>query len=584
MASDSEHSAQAVAMNGFLDEVRQDLLIDVPTTPQDDGSSARSRDQSMPPTECPNSPVDTSTSFRSEIDNEAASQSSLIPSSVTPPPASQLLNIPGTAVANSVGYGGSQQSGFVSPPATCLPAARRDDAGVGFTTPTQQQVAEASTDDLRYMLQTLLAQHSRLKMEAAHHKMQNVLLNLQAQEDANRAAVEHEMTRREVQALQQAECARQARRDISTASETAQAKYLQLEAMYRQATEDNQRLNMRLKGAKKVIEARENEIASLTEQEAVLLNRIRENREHFHILCSPGGMFHGATTPKPQVPSPQQQRGTPRQTPKSAAHRETHRDHGNGNFAVLLEALSQDNNSAPSTPVSGPRSNGRVPSRHTRNVQSMSSLPTTPVGRSRGTHGMLLPSVDLVPQTEPPQRQTRFYPETPTAPRSRERRKSRESTISAEDNEELARQALQSVAASFGSRGSQASLNSRRRQSREGEREEDEVFESQASQAASEMLRRDPRESFEVASSVGNSRDVTPAAADKSAKLQAKIFGPLNKSGMMAASAKRKFTEGVDEFSMRDRTASPTKKLRDAGGLRGDQARVGLGIQYSQEM
>ncbi|KAK4165634.1 hypothetical protein QBC43DRAFT_31044 [Cladorrhinum sp. PSN259] len=587
MSSDSEQSAQAVAMNGFDEDDRNpaDLLLDddIPATPQEDGVTSLPSPQptSMPPTEAPNSPIDTSVSFRSEIDNEATSQSSLVPPSITPPPpSSQLLQLPGVPVANSSVYNGSQQSGFVSPPTTCLPAVRREenDVAVGFRTPTHQQVAEASADELRNMLNHLMAEHSRLKMEAAHHKMQNVLLNMQAQEDANRAAVEHEMTRREVQALQQAECARQARRDISTATETAQAKYLQLEAMYRQVAEDNQRLNTRLKGAKKVIEARENEIATLTEQEAVLLNRIRENREHFHILCSPGGMFHGATTPKAQAPSPQQPRGTPRQTPKSAHN---HRDlHGNGHFAALLEVVSQDHNSAPSTPRSG----NRATQKHTRNVQSMSSLPTTPVGKPRGSHGVLLPSVNLVPQTEPPQRNARFYPETPTAPRSRERRRSRESTISAEDNEELARQAVQSITASFGSKSGSS-------QSREREEQEEIAFESQASQAATEMLRRDPRESFEVASSKGNSRDVTPAAADKSAKLQAKIFGPLNKSGIPPAS-KRKFVgDGTDGFSMRgpgnNSVASPTKKLREAGGLRGaDQggSRVGLGIQYSQEI
>src|SRR5439155_48951 len=158
----------------------------------------------------------------------------------------------------------------------------------------------------------------------------------------------------------------------------------------------------------------------------------------------------------------------------------------------------------------------------------------TPIGRSRPDGG-LLPSADLVPQTEPPYRASRFIADIPMAGKNSERRKSRESTISAEDNEELARQALQSVAAaasvSYASHGSH-------RSARQRSEEEEEVFESQASQAASEMLRRDPRESFEVASSV-NSRDGTPAPADKSAKMQARLFGGLNKSGIIG-SEKRK--------------------------------------------
>ncbi len=111
------------------------------------------------------------------------------------------------------------------------------------------------------------------------------------------------------------------------------------------------------------------------------------------------------------------------------------------------------------------------------------------------------------------------------------------------------------------------------------------MFESQASQAASEMLRRDPRESFEVASSIG-SRDNTPAPVEKSAKLQAKLFAGLNKGGVVP-SEKRKFSgsgESRDDVAKRERDllTSPTKKLRVAGGLR-DPGRVGLGIQYSQE-
>ncbi|KAK4187407.1 hypothetical protein QBC35DRAFT_233767 [Podospora australis] len=582
MLSSLEQSSQLAVVNGTHDANGPSLIVDAPATPQDEDSTPVSSQQSMPPTETANSPrLDPSSSFKSDLNDDLDAQS-VIPSSLTPPPSSQMPPVAGAGVVNPLAFIGSQRSGFVSPPETGLIGVKRDDVAPGFATPTQQQINDASTDEVRNMLQTLIAEHSRLKMQAAHHRMQNVLLTMQAEEDANRAAVEHEMTKREVEALQQAECQRQARRDITVATESAQARYLRLEMMYKDVVEENQVLNQRLKGARKVLEERADEIESLKEDREVLLTRIRENREHFHLLCSPGGIFHGAMTPKVQSQSPQQPRATPRQTPRSAQRDAHHPDHGQRGFAVLLEALSQDNNSAPSTPISGLRPGNRAAPRHTRNVQSMSSLPTTPVGRARADTGGLLPSVDLVPQTEPPHRhsQSRFFPETPISSKSRERRRSRESTISAEeDNEELARQALKSIAttSSFASRGSQSARSSRRRPS--GEMEE--VYESQASQRASEMLRRDPRESFEVASSV-NSRDGTPTATDKSAKLQAKIFGPLNKGGL-APSGKRKFGEAVEGFSMREQLANPTKKLREAGGLRGDPSRVGLGIQYSRD-
>ncbi|KAK4126928.1 hypothetical protein N657DRAFT_181056 [Parathielavia appendiculata] len=581
MSSDSEPSAHVV--NQLPDDGRA-ALINEPTTPLDDDSIVGSSQHSIPPdTEAPNSPIDPSASFRADVSEDRGAPS-VIPSSLTPPPSSQYPNAAGAAASNTLAYLSSQRSGIFSPPATGINGVKRESVAADFATPTPSQIADASVEELRAMLQACMAEQARLKMEAAHHKLQFNMLSIRAEEDTKRAAVEHEMTKKEVEALQQAECARQARRDINAASELTQAKYLQLKVSHEQVLEENDALHKKIKAARKVIQQKEDEIASLTDERKMLLNRIKENRDHFRILCSPGGMFHGAAvTPKVQATSPQQHRGTPRQTPR-ASNREGHRDHHQEGFAVLLQALSQDNNSAPSTPLPGQRPAARVPLKHTRNVQSMSSLPSTPVGRNPGSSRGLLPSINLVPQTEPVLRHARFIPETPATPTSRERRKSRESTISAEDNQELARQALQS----FASRGSQHSRAAHQQVSGE-EVEEKEVCESQASQAASEMLRRDPRESFEVAASVAGSRDGTPAAADRSAKLQAKLFGGLNKSGLSSSSSqgKRKFSgqhgEAGDGYSAHDRVTSPTKKLREVGGLR-DPGRVGLGIQYGREV
>ncbi|KAK3682295.1 hypothetical protein B0T22DRAFT_280403 [Podospora appendiculata] len=583
MAFDPEQSAQVI-VNMPDQEIRD--LIDEPATPLDDDSVGPLSQQTIPSTEAPNSPIDHAASFRTEP-NDDRIDDTIIPSSLTPPLSSQVPNNLDNGALHPHGFIDSRRSGRFSPPATGINGIRRESTvSTEFVPPSPRQIAEASADELRSMLQACMADQGKLKMETAHHKLQYNLLSLQADEDSKRAAVEHEMTRKEVEALRIAEYSRQAREDLTAATEANQAKYVQLKIWYEETLEENNNLLKKLKAARKVIQQKDDEIGSLTDERDMLLNRIRENREHFHHLCSPGGMFHGVMTPKTQsAVTPVQHRATPRQTPKSV-NREarTDRDHSKENFAVLLQALSQGNNdvnnSAPSTPVTG-RSAPRIAAKHTRNAQSMSSLPTTPVARSRLDNGGLLPSVNLVPQTEPPYRQTRFIPETPTPGRSsRERRKSRESTISAEDNEELARQALQ--VASYASRESRSLRSSHHQPA--GDEQEEEVFESQASQAASELLRRDPRESFEVASSVGNSRDVTPAPADKSAKLQAKLFGGLNKSGV-AGSDKRKFSgngETRDEISLRERLTSPTKKLRVAGGLR-DPGRVGLGIQYSQE-
>ncbi|KAI6082533.1 hypothetical protein F4821DRAFT_246915 [Hypoxylon rubiginosum] len=547
----------------------------VPATPPD-ATAARhiSSQQSIPSTEGPNSPSDPTTSFKAELNDDHNPSSQVIPSSLTPPPSSQVPHVNGVS-GMPLGYISSQRSGIFSPPTTAHRVLAQDDiCAADFVIPTSSQIADASAEELRTIVQACLAENARLKMETAHHKLQYNLLSMQADEDAKRAAVEHDMTRREVEVLRMTRNSHQARRELNAAAETTQVKYRELQAEYEVIVRENEALRKRIKSATKLIQQQSEERDGLIDERDMLLNRIRENREHFHMLCSPGGAFHGALTPKtPAATTPQQYRATPRQTPKSA-HRDIRRDNdsGQGSFAVLLQALNHDN-SAPSTPIAANRPTSRAPPRHTRAVQSLSSLPTTPISRARGDYSGLLPSVDLVPQTEPPSRysNSRYALETPAQKRGRQ---SRESTISADDNnEELARAALESVAAATQSYMSWESRTSQRR-------EEEEITESQASQAASEMLRRDPRESFEVASSVG-SRDGTPAPAEKTAKLQSKLFAGLNKAGL--ASEKRKFSSGTDtNDGSRETVVNPTKKMRYVNGGE-TKGRVGLGIRYGQE-
>ncbi|KAI0129699.1 Thiolase, N-terminal domain-containing protein [Xylariales sp. AK1849] len=559
--------------NGIVDET------DTPSTPP---GGLNVSQQSIPSTEGPMSPVESASSFKTELNDDRIPSSQVIPSSLTPPPSSQ---VPQTNAAAGLPLGYSYRGSMFSPPATTLDTLRRDgpsDKPSEYMPPTSEQMMDASVEEIRTMFQSCLAENARLKMETAHHKLQYNLLSMQADEEGKRAAVEHEMTRREVQVLRMTENSRQARRELSAAAESTQAKYIQLKVWYEAAIEDNDSLRKRAKLAKKVIQQKEDEIISLTDERDMLLNRIRENREHFRMLCSPGGVFHGALTPKtPAVATPQQYRSTPRQNPRTATAVATqYRDYdrNEAGFGLLLQALNHDNNSAPSTPTTANRPAPRIPPKHTRGVQSLSSLPTTPIARQRGDYSALLPSVDLVPQTEPHPRfaTSRFAPETPMIKKGG--RKSRESTISADDNEELARAALESVAAatqSFMSHGSRGSISASRSQRHD---ETEMISESQASQAASEMLRRDPRESFdEVASSVG-SRDPTPAPAEKSTKLQAKLFAGVNKPGL--ASEKRKFGgPGEMDDERREVLTSPAKKIRFGPGRAEANHRVGLGIQ-----
>lgn len=454
------------------------------------------------------------------------------------------------------------------------------------------------------MLQACIAEQARLKTEAAHHKLQCHLLQVRADEDAQRAAVEQDMTLRQLEALrrQKKEAPMPPKREPSMIPTITQTMYDQLKDLSEKALKENEKLRKeydeackRLKAAKKLIMRQEEDIDSLREDNEMLRNRLVDKRELWEKLASPGGIFH---TPKTTHASPAQYRQTPRQTPKTRVDRDGRQEP----FAALLQAANQENSSAPSTPITPNRAAGRHLPRHSRGVQSLSSLPSTPNNpRPRGSD--LLPPPDLVPHTEPPRRfaNRSFVPETPervtnyvrgsyttesfARERHAERRHSRESTISADDNQELARQAraaLASVAQQATSFVSRPSPPARARvplPSHRGQHHNDgEVHESQASQAASEMLRRDPRESFEVASS-HNSRDVTPTPVSAEKRLQATLRGPINKPGLVNT-VKRKIdvADYLEETKSREPT-SPTKRLRLAGGLREGNPLVGLGIR-----
>jgi acetyl-CoA acyltransferase 1 len=357
-----------------------------------------------------------------------------------------------------------------------------------------------------------------------------------------------------------------------------------MKGLYEDAVDEVKSMKGQLRSAKKIIRDQVDQVSELQEEAMQLRTRIRENRERFNMLRSPGGIFYGLASPKqPALSTPQQSsRGTPKQASKaSGGRRESRADRNSEHkFEALIQALNQENTSAPSTPMPSLRPPPRAQSKHTRNVQSLSSLPTTPTRHTR-PDGHLLPSAQLIPQTEPVHRFTtrRYLPDSRLPPRDRVAdndvgRRSRESTISVPDEEdanaELARQALASVASLHSVKKASTSLTMAAGGGpvprRTGEEDEEmEMPQSQASVAASEMLRRDPRESFEVASSA-DSRDGTPAPDPRTQALL---------SNMARLGEKRKFS-GTDD-TRREALTSPPKKVRMGGP---DPGKVGLGINY----
>ncbi|CEJ93997.1 hypothetical protein VHEMI09554 [[Torrubiella] hemipterigena] len=531
----SARAAQADRLNSSpMDD--QDDAPTAPATPRDSGPNDIPLSQvTMPSTEPPGSPLHPNSSFKTEYNDDRPS-ATVIPSSMTPPPSTQADTAAVAATSAAARRGvftqPSQHSTLCSPPATVPNTARIRDAASEFVTPTAQQIDDASADELRTLLHACTAENQRLKMETAHHKLQFNLFRMQAEEESMRAAVEHDMVRREVDALRMAEHSRQARRELSSSSDSMQSKYLQIKVWYDGAMDDNELLQRRLKVAKKVIQQKEEETISLTEERDMLLNRIRENREHFHMLCSPGGIFHAAIAPRNQnLATPAQvHRASSSQQSQQRLARDGPREENQHGLSALLQAMSQDShghsqsasqavvNSTPTTPTQLQQhqqlGSGRRLSKHSRNAQSMSSLPTTPTHRARGEHAALLPSVDLVPQTEPRMRYADRYFEASASSRSHMRRKSRESTISAEDTD-------------------------------------DAPYGSQASQAAAQMLRLHPGKSF----------DGPPSHDNADGRIQAKLSN-------IGRGDKRKFSSSDEHES-----GSP-KRVRTE--------EVGLGIQYQR--
>ena len=489
-------------------------------------------------------------------------------SSMTPPPSSQPLKrrSPSSTFERDAT---PTPAIFSSPPPTTSYGVKRE-CGMAraFAVPTSQQIASAPPSELRELLQAALNENSRLdaevheaRMSAAHYKLQHNLLTIETEEATKRMEVEHEMTRREVEVLQAAEVARRESSSNSPAKSTnSRNRYItELKSYCETMDNENALLHGRLERAKKIIAEKEEDITDLLAENRRYIDRIRENRDHMRLLKSSGAVPSTPQNRSQNFPTtPQYARGTPKHTPHLVRHHQEHENQGSFATLLLADRVLNDQTSAPSTPTSAHHPIRQQ--RHSRGVHSLSSLPATPI---RSQHSQqLLPAVQFIPQSEPryraAQTQNRefFVAEeqvrTPLPPREM-RRKSRDSTISASDAEELAASV-------------QREVEVQRRDSDETEDMEasnDDIQESQASATASAMLRRDPRESFEVA----RSPEPGAEAAEKGKLLQARIFGNVTKAGL----------GGVEEKGKRKRLPSEeeirAKKLRMAAG-----EGVGLGI------
>lgn len=504
--------------------------IDDPITPQ------LAQDDSLhhlPLTSLDNSQEDITESHATpslgDIVNQRLFSDHILSSMNTPPPSSQLSNI-----RQSFANQGNTPSIIGSSPTT--DSNEIEAASISGITrpPTAQEIVEASAEEKVEMIQKLIANNGKLdsavresRMEKAHYKLQNTLLTLEYEEAIKHLEAEHELTRREVQILQ---LANQGRADLNAPS----IEYVsRLKAICKNLETENTTIKRRLEKAKKIIETKDDQLEAARETNDRLTQRIRENREHINTMRSPGGMLH-ISTPKishhSHPATPQEYRRTQHQTPITGRSTREFREQDQGpGLAALLAAAHHENSSAPTTPLIS------LINRHSRGAHSLSSLSATPPSARPSTaNSTLLPSAHLIQHSAS---RSSHNNRTPNIPSQRRRRKSRDSTISAEDADEYNRAMFEE--------------NKRR--------ENEQIQESQAARSAKEMLRANPRGSFEVAAS----RTSTPnPVTAKSELLQSKLWGALAKP--VIDKRKREDDHHADHSNKKARSSDP----------------IGLGIGY----
>ena len=498
--------------------------ISIPQTPTpepENGSSATPLDR----------PGDADSS--QGTDAKYASPSPHLPSDLTPPPSTQ---IPSSALKIARADSSSKRTSLlVSPPPTVKVGSATTIAGLFGEIPTADSVRDFTEEQLRSLVAELLPALGEARMSAAHAKLQHSLLSIENSESLKRAEVEHDMTRREIQVLQESSQFQRGGVDhaMSPCSpQTSAQRHLDHALKHcRELQASHDVLERRLQQAKKWILQLDGRNEELMEDNQLLRQRIKQNRDHFDALRSSGAISVSGT-PLTDFNTPLHKH-TPR-TPKSARTVASikHPVGSQDPFDALLfagQVLNGETNSVPSTP-------SRIKSKkqnttHFRGAHSLSSLPATP-NRSRPitADGVLYTPVSRL-VAEP--RTSFSAPSTQLAYNEENYRGDRDSTISASDNEE------------------------------ETYTDYD-VPASQASQRAASMLRRASTQKSDATAQ----RDVDNQKATK----QGKIYGQLKKRDSYMNETLKK--RGSDALAY-DEIVRSNKKSKLGEGF---SEKVGLGI------
>jgi hypothetical protein len=443
-----------------------------------------------------------------------ASPTSQPASSMTPPPStqaqSQIQTIARTpsplGLLNSPPPTTKQETCPSAPPISSIPS--------------QDQINNASVEELRSLLTDVSGSLREAKTTAAHYKLQYNMLVIDSNKAKNEMDVELAMLQRELDVLQDAE---DRRRATSTPLQSIEASNLAaIHDLTRQVdmlSLQNEDFKIALSQERRNAEQRDVRVASLEEQNACLRQRIRQNREHMNGILD--NVLERSPSSAMNTPSRNSYFGTPRRAPMSTPGRQIERRDNLAFDALLLadKVLSQETATAPSTPKNQGRS-GRPG--HVRNTHSLSSLPSTPNRRIQPAGQILRTPLHMASILEPVEAPA-SVPHLPiTHSISRRRRASSDSTITASEDER---------------QGSKGGASRSHAQSPY----DDVLPESSASQAATSMLRTTPKKAKTQSKIVGK---VTKASTSYASKVSSEYLVSPEKrriaSGVPGAEAERR--------------------------------------------
>ena len=226
--------------------------------------------------------------------------------------------------------------------------------------PSTHQVDKATTEELRDMVKQLITDLTDARINSANARLQHHFLLMETSQAAERAEVENQLSRTQVEHL---------RVKQKHHLEYRPASAIQPPVGYGPAV-NSTRYELENRCAhfedmcdklKRETEVQSERIQSLSEHNSLLVNRIRENREHFTRIRERSPMMY---TPRAAYTTPRRRQyaAYPDDTP---AH---------GPFAALIAAdqlLSQETASVPSTPT---RPNTHRVRGHHRGAHSLSSM------------------------------------------------------------------------------------------------------------------------------------------------------------------------------------------------------------------